>query len=211
MKKCIIVGSVKTESFNEKEKAPNTLYIAADGGYSYMKAAKITPDILLGDFDSLSAGVELPEGTEIIKYPVEKDDTDTLIAVKTAIGRGCEEITLYGCLGGERFDHSIATLQTLTFAASRGVKITAVGDIDGKVFYVTAIRNTEIALSSENGGTFSVMCADGECVGVTVENAKYCVKDVTLTPYQPTGVSNSFIKGKKARISVKDGTLWIFY
>lgn len=211
MKKCIIVGSVKTESFNEKEKAPNALYIAADGGYEQMKSRGVTPDVLLGDFDSLDREAEFPKGAEIIKYPIEKDDTDTLLAVKEAIKRGCEEITLYGALGGERFDHSIATLQTLTYAAACGVRITAVGESEGKPFYVTAIKDGEIEFPPEYEGTLSVMCADGYCQGVTVENAKYCVENAIMTPSFPIGVSNSFIKGKTARVSVKKGTLWVFY
>ncbi len=218
MKKCVIVGSVKTDAFNEKEKAPCTLYIAADGGYKQMKERGITPDVLLGDFDSLSeplwgdlSSSAALAGIEMIRFPVEKDDTDTLIAVKEAMERGCAEITLYGCLGGERFDHSIATLQTLTYAAERGVKITAVGDTDGKPYYVTAVHCSEISFSEEREGIFSVMCAGGECTGVTVENAKYCVKDATLSPAFPLGVSNAFIKGKRARVSVQNGTLWVFY
>ncbi len=218
MKKCVIVGSVKTDAFSEKEKAPDTLYIAADGGYMQMKEHGITPDVLLGDFDSLTeiSGHDIPpsaelSGVEIIRFPVEKDDTDTLIAIKTAMERGCEEITLYGCLGGERFDHSIATLQSLTYAAERGVKITAVGDGGGKPFYVTALHSSEITFSAEREGIFSVMCAGKECTGVTVENAKYRVENVTVSPSFPLGVSNAFIKGKSARISVENGTLWVFY
>ncbi len=219
MKKCVIVGSVKTDAFNEKEKAPDTLYIAADGGYEQMKERGIRPDVLLGDFDSLSElsnvrGLPLVSelcGAEIMRFPVEKDDTDTLIAVKEAIKRGCEEITLYGCLGGERFDHSIATLQTLTYAAERGIKITAAGDADGGPRFVTAVHRSEISFPAEKEGIFSVMCAGGECEGVTVENAKYCVENEHLSPSFPIGVSNSFVKGKSARISVKNGTLWVFY
>ena len=217
MKKCIIIGSVKTEAFKVKEKAPDTLYIAADGGYIQMRESGITPDILLGDFDSLSElsgeSVSVTElcGAEMIRYPVEKDDTDTILAVKEAIKRGCGEIMLYGALGGERFDHSIATLQTLTYAARQGVKITAVGDAGGNPYYVTALNNSEIEFDADREGGFSVMCADGHCQGVTVENAKYCTENAVMTPSFPIGVSNSFIKGKKARISVKQGTLWVFY
>ena len=230
MKKCIIVGSVRTVAFNEKEKAPDTLYVAADGGYAQMKECGITPDLLLGDFDSLSeiaeksAAVsgkpsdgeesgysEPPSCVEIIRFPVEKDDTDTLIAIKTAIERGCEEITLYGCLGGERFDHSIATLQSLTYAAERGARITAVGDTDGRIYRVSALRNSEMTFPADREGIFSVMSAGSECSGVTVKNAKYCIENVTVTPSFPIGVSNAFIKGKSATVSVKNGTLWVFH
>lgn len=211
MKKCIIVGSVKNDAFKVKEKAPDTLYIAADGGYEQMKGCGISPDVLLGDFDSLADKTDFPEKTEIIKYPIEKDDTDTLLAVKEAIKRGCDEITLYGALGGERFDHSIATLQTLTYAARSGVKITAVGESGGKPYFVTAVKDSQIEFPPDYEGTLSVMCADGHCQGVTVENAKYCTENAVMTPSFPIGVSNSFIKGKSARISVKKGTLWVFY
>ena len=207
MKKCIIVGSVKTDAFTEKEKAPDTLYIAADGGYKYLTERGMDPDITVGDFDSLGEEPTDAFRGEVIKFPVEKDDTDTLIAVKEAMRRGCTEITLYGCLGGDRFDHSIATLQTLTYAAERGANVTAVGE-NGR-YSVTAIKDGRMVFPCDREGTFSVFAASGECLGVSIENAKYTVKDATVTPSYPIGVSNSFIKGRGATVSVKKGTLWV--
>ncbi len=213
MKKCLIVGSAPTRCFNEKEKKSGVLYIAADGGYGQMKKQGIVPDILIGDFDSLSLSEDIPEEIEVIRHPVEKDDTDTMLAVKTALTRGYRDIVLYGCFGGERFDHSIATLQTLTYTAEKGAKAVAVGDSgEGKKpFYVTAIKDSEIIFSEDCEGTFSVMSAGGICIGVSIENAKYNLNNATVTSSFPIGVSNSFIKGKKAKIFVKSGTLWVFY
>ena len=72
---------------------PGDCILAADGGYRHCQAAGLKPDLLLGDFDSLET---LPPGLETRTFPPEKDDTDTMLAVKTALDRGCEEIYIYG-------------------------------------------------------------------------------------------------------------------
>ena len=87
--------------------------ICADGGLRYAQSIGVTPDILVGDFDSYKGAV--PRGPELHVSRPEKDDTDTMLAVKIAIDRGAEKIVLYGALGA-RFDHTMANIQTLVYA-----------------------------------------------------------------------------------------------
>ena len=98
--------------------------IAADKGLVHLEAQGIRPDLIVGDFDSLG---RVPAGDNILRHPVEKDDTDTMLAVKTALDRGMGTIVFYGCLGG-RLDHTYANFQTLTYLARHG----AVGYLVGR-------------------------------------------------------------------------------
>ena len=88
---------------------PGDLILAADGGYRHCQAAGLRPDLLLGDLDSLETP---PQALPVQTFPAEKDDTDTMLAVKYALAQGCTTVHLYGCTGG-RLDHTLANLQTL--------------------------------------------------------------------------------------------------
>lgn len=209
MNTCRIFGSAPINGVTPKPQN-NDLIIAADGGYDSILRLGIAPDIVLGDFDSLVGGY--PTGgfggkIEVIRHPIEKDDTDTGLAVKVGFERGYKSFELYGCLGGERFDHSIATLQTLAFITENGGEGVA---IDGDTS-VTVIKNGQKAFDPESEGDFSVFAFGGECIGVTIENAKYPLENARLSPSFPLGVSNSFVKGKNARVSVENGTLLIIW
>ena len=92
--------------------------IAADGGYRHCQEAGLTPNLLLGDFDSLDT---LPPSVEVLRYPVDKDDTDSMLALKLGLDRGFTTFHIYGGTGG-RMDHTLANLQGLAYLAQRGAK-----------------------------------------------------------------------------------------
>ena len=103
-------GQVFCEYVTEKPEKDD-LIIAADAGYLTAKEMGIVPDVLLGDFDTLGER-NIPDGIECLRVPREKDDTDTQLAVRTAIERGAKEIVIIGGLGG-RIDHTLSTLAIL--------------------------------------------------------------------------------------------------
>ena len=111
MKTCYIVGA---GDFTSRGLAPaeGDLLIAADGGYDWLRQSRLTPDFLLGDLDSLGVLPSLPAKTKLLRYPVEKDDTDTALALEEGWNRGYRSFALYGC-GGGRPDHFMANLQTM--------------------------------------------------------------------------------------------------
>ena len=92
---CYIFGA---GSFYGLDRCPRAddFIIAADGGWLACRKTGITPDLLLGDFDSLSTQPDFPN---ILRVPVEKDDTDTMLAVKTGLERGETEFHIYGGMG----------------------------------------------------------------------------------------------------------------
>ena len=192
---CYIFGSAlgDPKNFSPTE---NDLVIAADAGYLKIKELGFTPDLAVGDFDSLG---EIPDDTEIIKHPVKKDDTDALLAIKIGIERGFSEFHFYGCTGN-RLDHTLGALQNLSFLAERGCR----GYLFGEDFIATAIKDESLEFSEENKGNISVFAATSECE-ISIEGLLYTLKNKKITYDFSLGVSNEFI-GQKAKITVHKGT-----
>ena len=177
------------------------LVIAADGGLAHTQSLGITPDIILGDFDSLGY---TPQGANV--FPVEKDDTDAMLAVRRGLAQGCRQFILYGSLDGPRLDHTVANFQTLQFLADNG----AAGVLVGENTLVTLLKNGSISFPEGCSGTLSVFCHGPEAHGVTLEGLYYPLEKGTLTPGFPLGASNHFT-GAPARITVEEGSLLILW
>ena len=175
--------------------------IAADGGLRHTQKLNITPDAVLGDFDSLGF---TPEGANV--FPVEKDDTDAMLAVRQGLSLGYREFLLYGSLDGPRLDHTVANFQTLQFLADQG----AAGYLAGKDTLVTVVKNSAIRFPEGGTGTISVFCLGSDAQGVNIEGLYYTLENGTLTAGFPLGVSNHFTE-KEARISVAEGSLLVLW
>lgn len=205
MKKCIIFGALKinTEGFNLNMNE-NDIIIAADKGLETLKELNIKPDYIIGDFDSLGY---TPDGENIIKHPKIKDDTDTMLCVKTALNMGCKYFEIYGCIGG-RLDHTFANVQTASFIAdNNGVAVFF--DNENKTA-LTVIKNNSMSFSSDCKGNISVFSVCDKSVGVNEKGLLYELSDAALTANFPLGVSNEFIS-KTSSISVKNGKLCIIW
>lgn len=203
MSTCFIFGA-SPEKVAPIKAQRGDLVIAADGGYDKLKALGIKPDLLLGDFDSIEAGAAETDA-EQLRYPVEKDDTDMLLAVKTGFERGYEVFVIYGGVGG-RLDHTLANVQTLAYIARRGGR----GYLMGNGFVITALYNDELLLSASKRGNISVFAHGGDARGVTLEGLKYPLKNAVLSCDVPLGVSNSFT-GVPSRVSVEDGVVIVYW
>ncbi len=175
--------------------------LAADGGLAHLQKLGLKPDGIIGDFDSLGY---IPEGAQV--FPVQKDDTDSMLAVRKGLELGYRRFELYGALDGPRLDHTIANLQTLLFLASYG----ASGHLIGLHHMVTVVRNGGIVFSAGAEGIVSVFCLGQEARGVTIKGLQYAMENGNLHCDFPLGVSNHFV-GQKASIWVEDGTLLIMY
>lgn len=175
--------------------------IAADGGYRYAMEQGLTPHLVLGDFDSLGS---VPQHPHVVQVPVEKDDTDMMLAVKLALERSYRRMVLYGGLGGSRIDHTLANLQTLIYAARRGASAYLVGE--GAV--ITALSNGSLKLPAGFSGYLSVFAMGPDAEGVSLRGLKYELENGSLSAGFPLGVSNEFTGGE-AEISVTSGDLLI--
>ncbi len=177
------------------------LVIAADGGLRHLTQLGRNPDIILGDFDSLGY---TPEGAQV--YPVEKDDTDSMLALRHGLQRGCKRFVLYGSLDGPRLDHTIANLQALLYLAEHAAQ----GFLVGNRYIATAFQNGSITFPKTASGILSVFCMDGVATGVTLSGLKYPLAGGEISSRFPLGVSNHFI-GEAATVSVKSGNLVLLY
>ena len=175
--------------------------IAADGGLIHTQTLGLTPNGILGDFDSLGF---TPEGATV--FPVEKDDTDAMLAVRKGLELGYREFYLYGSLDGPRLDHTVANFQTLQFLCDHG----AYGYLIGKDYIVTAVKNGMLRFSKDATGIFSVFCMGADAEGVTIRGGKYDAERVTLSAGFPLGVSNHF-EGSDGRVSVEKGSLLVLW
>ena len=175
--------------------------IAADGGLAHVKTLGLTPNGILGDFDSLGY---TPEGANV--YPVEKDDTDAMLAVRRGLSLGYREFLLYGSLDGPRLDHTVANFQTLHFLADHGAR----GVLAGNTTLVTVIKNGSLSFPETARGTVSVFCHGADARGVTLEGLYYPLEKGTLTAGFPLGASNHFT-GSPARITVEEGSLLVIW
>ncbi len=200
MGKCIIFCAADFDRLAEPV-APGDYVLAADGGLRHTQALGIVPDGILGDFDSLGF---TPEGANV--FPVEKDDTDAMLAVRRGLALGYREFVLYGSLDGPRLDHTIANFQTLQFLADRG----AVGYLVGRQYLVTVVRRGTIRFPRGKKGTVSVFCLGSDARGVTLRGLYYPLSGAALTAGFPLGVSNHFT-GEAASITVEEGSLLVLW
>ena len=175
--------------------------LAADGGLIHLQELNLYPDGILGDFDSLGY---IPE--EGIVFPVEKDDTDSMLAVRQGLNLGYRRFLLYGGMDGPRLDHTMANFQTLQFLADNGAQ----GYLIGTKYIATVVKNGSIRFPKEAEGILSVFCMGADAQGVTLTGLQYLLENGTMTAGIPLGVSNHFI-GTEAVVSVKNGSLLLLY
>ena len=182
---------------------PGDMVIAADGGLGHVKKLGIEPQVILGDFDSLG---RTPEGDNVLRYPVEKDDTDSMLALREGLRRGYRRFVLYGALDGPRLDHTVANFQALAFLAEHG----AFGILAGVHTMAAVIKNGGLRFPKEAQGIVSVFCLGPDAEGVTIRNLQYPLERGRLTAAFPLGVSNHFV-GEPGEISVARGSLLVLW
>ena len=200
MKNCIIFCAGEFAKLR-RPVGPGDTVIAADGGLAHVKKLDLQPDIVLGDFDSLGY---VPEGAE--RYPVEKDDTDSMLAIKKGLALGCDTFYLYGALDGGRVDHTMANFQALQYLSERGAR----GYLVGLRQTVTAITCGTVRMPESWEGYLSIFCMGSDASGVTIRGAQYEIENATLTSGFPLGVSNRFV-GKPTTVTVENGTLLLIW
>lgn len=170
--------------------------LAADGGLVHTRSLGIEPDGILGDFDSLGF---VPQDAQV--FPVEKDDTDSMLAVRKGLELGYKRFLIYGGLDGPRLDHTVANLQTLCFLADHG----AVGYLVGLTYTATAVKGRTLSFEEKAEGIISLFCF-GQTAGVTIRGLQYELTRGSLESGFPLGVSNHFV-GKAAAVTAHSGTV----
>ncbi|MCM1023656.1 MAG: thiamine diphosphokinase [Prevotella sp.] len=201
-KSCRIFGGAPVGNDCKTVPPSDEYLIAADSGFSVLKRMGIMPDVLVGDFDSLSE--ELPSGCEIITAAAEKDDTDTMLAVKTAMSRGYSDITIEGSVGG-RLDHTFANIQTLAYILDNGGSGRLVGENDTAELFGAG----EYRFPKNDSMYFSIFSYGDEAV-VTTSGTKYNLTSYRLTSGFPLGVSNEILSAE-CTLKVEKGRVLVIF
>ncbi len=199
MKAIVIAGgSLSDPAFYKPFFGQADLVICADSGYLHCEKLGITPDLVIGDFDSASlSGV--PEGVPVTRLPVEKDETDLHACINYAISQGADEILLFGARG-TRLDHSFAAISLVYMGLLRGVTIRTI-DEHNEMFMFKG----EAVIPKKEGYKLSLLPIT-PASGIRAEGVYYPLTGQSMDWGNPYGVSNEFT-ADVAKITAESGVL----
>lgn len=200
MGRCVIVGgaNINNYDFIREKLSADDYIIFCDSGLKHMENLRVQPSLIVGDFDSH----ENPQlDIETIVLPCEKDDTDTVYAVKEAIKRRYDNFLLIGVVGA-RLDHTLGNVSILLYLDSLGKKGCIIDD-----YSEIEIVSNGPAYIEDSYSFFSLLNISGTAKGITIENAKYPLDNAEITCEYQYGISNEVLKGHKAAIRITEGKL----
>ena len=200
MKRCVIVGGadINNYSFICEKICANDYVIFCDSGLKHLEQLQAKPGLIVGDFDSH----ENPNlDVETIVLPCEKDDTDTVYAVKEAIKRGFDNFLLIGVVGA-RLDHTLGNVSILLYLDSLGKKGYIIDD-----YSEMEIVSEKPVFITEDYSFFSLLNITGCAKGITITGAKYPLSSAEISCEYQYGVSNEVLAGEVATVSVEQGKL----
>ncbi len=207
MSRCVIVSAGELRDYARARAFlhEGDFFVFCDGGLAHADGLGIKPDLVVGDFDSCDASVlaKWQDSCEIVQLPREKDDTDTLFAVKLALEKGFNDFLLLGAMGG-RFDHALGNVSILLYLQGLGKKALLVDD-----YSVMQIAGSEPLLIEDSYSYFSVLTVAGDVSGVNIKNAKYPLENASLSSDFQLGISNEVLPGKVAQVSVEHGRVLV--
>lgn len=215
-KKAVLIGSAplgREQQYLHKllSHRQEMMWIAVDGGIDFFVKHDFVPDLWIGDMDSFDeTRVELQYlqriPTECIRrVPVEKDDTDMALALETAHAAGCDEILLFGGIGGNRLSHTMANIQLMHDYATQGCHIQTIGENIRMEVMVPGVK----AFATDMQGHISIFALTDFAKSVQIQGMKYDYKG-DLSNRRALGVSNSFI-GCSSSIELSKGALLLIF
>ena len=183
--------------------------MAADRGLFYADQAGLSVDYILGDFDSLPAGIldKYKEKEVLLRtYPPEKDYTDTHLALLWAVEEGAKHVTIIGGMG-TRFDHSFANIGLLSMLLEKGIK-GEILDPHNRIFMMDKEHSgvVKIKKNRDKKEYISLIPYTEKVTGITLKGFQYPLQNETLTIGISRGISNELVK-EEGLIQTEDGTL----
>lgn len=198
-------GPVKDAQAAYRAIQEDDLLIAADGGTRHCLNLGLTPDIIIGDFDSLNQNefaILQTSGTQVIRHPAKKDYTDLELAVRHAFSLGLTEILVIGALGA-RWDQTIANI---LIPVNEDLSRIRMRMIDGAQ-EVTLMRDEDqLTLHGQAGDILSLVPLGGDAMGVTTQGLEYALQDETLYFGSTRGISNVLLN-QTATVQLRAGNL----
>ena len=200
MGRCVIVGGadINNYAFIREKLCADDYVIFCDSGLKHLESLQVQPSLIVGDFDSH----ENPHlDVETIVLPCEKDDTDTVFAVKEAIKRGFDDFLLIGVVGA-RLDHTLGNVSILLYLNSLGKKGCIIDDYSE----MEIVTDKPVPIT-EKYAFFSLLNVTGCARGITITGAKYLLDNAEITCEYQYGVSNEVLPGQTAYVNVREGCL----
>lgn len=189
-KRAVVLAAVPVDPVLKRYIHAGDFVLACDAGYQNAVRLGVTPDLLIGDFDSMP---QPKTAIPTITLPTVKDDTDTHHAARWLLERGYHDVTLLGALGGARLDQTLASIATGLYLAQNGAEV-RLADDHTELRYLLPGQPLTLTQDAERPWRFfSVFPLDGGLSGVDIVGAKYPLQDAALTPDFPLGVSNEFV------------------
>jgi thiamine pyrophosphokinase len=205
----VVIGGDALSSAVVASLPPEALCVAADSGLDHAIVAGLTPSILVGDCDSISAaGLQwaTDHDVEILAFPPDKDFTDTELALQAALEHGATTITMVSG-GGDRLDHTLGAITALGHASLAQCQP---GAYWGTSFVRVLHGPTTELFTGHPNATFSLLALHGQVDGVTLVGARYPLNDASLFPGSSRGVSNQ-TQAEELSITVAAGVLTIVF
>lgn len=200
-------GNAPSKALIVKEAKAADYIIGIDKGIEYLYEHKIKPNIIVGDFDSINPIIlkDIKEQVgEILRFPEDKDFTDSQLALNKALDLNVQEIVLLGAIGS-RIDHTWANVGLLYQCLKAGVKA-SIKDDKNTLLMVDKSTTLEV----NRGVYFSLIAYGGPVKGLSIKNGKYGLNNHKLLPHDNITISNQFI-GKEVAITFDSGSLLIAY
>ena len=200
MNRCVIVGGADINNYEyiRSEIQCDDFIVFCDSGIKHLESLQVKPGLIVGDFDSH----ENPHlDVETIVLPCEKDDTDTVFAVKEAMKRGYTDFLLIGVIGA-RLDHTLANVSILLYLDSN--------DANGKIiddYSEMEIVSDHPAFITDDYSYFSLLNISGKASGITIADAKYPLDNAEISCDYQYGISNEVNRGEVAKVTVRYGKL----
>lgn len=200
MKRCVVVGGadINNYKFIREHLCADDFVIFCDSGLKHLEQLQVKPSLIVGDFDSH----ENPHlDVETIVLPCEKDDTDTVFAVKEALKRGFDNFLLIGVVGA-RLDHTLGNVSILLYIDSLGKKGCIIDDYSE----MEIVSDKPVSICDQYT-FFSLLNITGCAKGITITGAKYPLASAEISCEYQYGVSNEVLPGGVATVSVTNGKL----
>ncbi len=205
--KAIIVsaGTINDTELIKENISSDSVVICADGGLAYCLDCNLTPDYIIGDFDSAEKNLlanPLFEKSKIIRHSPEKDKSDTELALEIALSLKVPEIIFLGCTG-TRIDHMLANMHLLVKTAQKGVKASIIDSNN-----IISLVNDYSDFETGKGDIFSLLPLSEMVTGIKTTGLKYPLDEGRMEIGRPYGISNEATQDKVS-IKIDSGLLLV--
>ena len=200
---CVCNGSISDYDKIKKYILVSDYIISVDGGAGHLRKMGIDPDILIGDFDSANSkdlDYYVNKGINVSKFPVEKDMTDSELAIEMVLELGADEVVFLGALG-TRIDHSFANIMLLKKILDTGLRGSIV-DEHNEIY----MFNSNFSINKKEGRKLSLIPITEKVTGVSTKGLKYPLNNATMTLGTSWGISNEF-EEETACVAISSGIL----